>query len=67
MRSIQRKVLGAMLNKCNGEMIYIGTIKDISDAAGMKAPGGSITDALELLEYHNKILKVGERTWKITI
>ena len=67
MRAFQRRILSALLKMCNNDMIVHATIAEISEQAGLTSPGGAITDALELLEYHNKILKIGDRKWKITI
>ncbi len=68
MKKTQRRILGAMLQLSDNSMEVDEKISTLSERAGYSASGGMITSALEMLEYHNKIAKLGgEHKWRITI
>ena len=67
MRKTQRRILGAMLQLADNDMMVDETVTVIAGQAQI-AMGGMISDALELLEYHNKINRLeGAHRWQITV
>lgn len=67
MNKTQRRILGAMLALAGDDMHIKSTVTELAKHAGYKATGGVITYAIEFLEYHNKIVEVGDNEWLITI
>ena len=60
-------MLGAMLLLADDNMTVKASLTDLSIKAGYKATGGVQTYALEILERDNRIVKVGESKWVITL
>lgn len=67
MNKTQRRMLSAMLILADDSMHVEAKLTTLSKAAGYKATGGVQTYALEILERDNKILKVGDNKWLITL
>ena len=55
LRTVERKVLGAMLIHTNNEMIVNAPIRDILATMGYKSNGGAVTWAIQALEIKNFI------------
>ena len=67
MRKTQRRILGAMLQLADNDMKVDATVSEISAQAGIVS-GGMVSDAIELLEYHNKITRLGGgHKWQVTV
>lgn len=63
----QRRMLGALLMLSGNDMKVHATMQQLAVAAGYQKPGGIMTYALEILERENKIAKVGDGEWLITL
>jgi hypothetical protein len=67
LKTIQKKVLGAMLILSDSDMNVKATFKEIAQVMGYQRAGGVISFALETLEMKNYISKTEKGTYKVLI
>ena len=66
LRTVEKKVLGAMLIHANDEMVVRATMKDLAHTMGYKAVGGAISFAIQALEMKNFITRY-EKGYKVLL
>lgn len=67
LRTVEKKVLGAMLILANDEMVVKARMIDIARAMGYKEAGGALTFAIDALEMKNIISKEGQGKYKVLL
>jgi hypothetical protein len=66
LRTVERKLLGAMLIHANDEMEVQCNMTTLASTMGYKRTGGAITFALQMLEMKN-FIESNERKYKVLL
>lgn len=66
LRTIERKVLGALLVLSDNDMHVTANMKRIAQTMGYKQPGGAISFALQALEMKN-FITIDENRYKVLL
>lgn len=67
LRTVEKKVLGAMLILANDDMVVKAKMLDIARAMGYRAVGGAITFAIDSLEMKNLISKEEQGVYRVLL
>lgn len=67
LRTVERKVLGALIQLANDDMSVEASHGEIALRMGYKKTGGMINYALDSLEIKNYITKVGKDRYTVLI
>ena len=67
LRTVEKKVLGAMLILADDDMNVKTSMKQLAETMGYKKAGGALTFAIEALEMKNYIATIGKGQYKVLL